>query len=241
MPYFAFAEDGTSTTAAGTAPVASMEIKSKNNFCTNIATTITKISDQVKNAEEKTAKNQEDRSGKMTQRQGDADIKRATDRSNIDAKRVNNWDNMTTRAKTDVQKAAVTAYTAAIKSAVDARRTSVDAAVTAYRAGLTQAMTDHSGAITTAIAAFKSAVDTAVAKAQADCAANVAPKTVKENFYQSVTTARKALQAARKSAEMTSGLSDLKKTRDTAIKAAETTFKTATEKARADLKMALKK
>ena len=39
---------------------------------------------------------------------------------------------------------------------------------------------------------------------------------------------------------MSSGLAALKKTRDEAIKSAETIFKQATEKARADLMLALK-
>ena len=100
-------------------------------------------------------------------------------------------------------------------------------------------MTSHSGAIDTAIATFKSTVNAALTKAQADCAANVDPKTVKDTFNKSVSDARKVLQDARKSAEMASGLATLKQTRDTAIKAAEQAFKTATDAARAALKLAL--
>jgi predicted transcriptional regulator len=66
------------------------------------------------------------------------------------------------------------------------------------------------------------------------------PKTVRENFNKAVKDARDALKAARKNAEANPAIVALKKTRDDAIKAAETAFKTATEKARADLQTALK-
>lgn len=229
LPVFAFAEGTTSST------------KSANGFCARISTVSTKVADQITEAEAKQSKKQEDRSTNIAKKEGDADARRAVGRTTADGKRASNWDKMATKAKTDAQKAAVATYKQTIQDAVTARRTSVDTAVKAYRDGLTSAMTGHSTAVDAAMSAFKTAVNTALTKAQADCTAGIASKTVSASFNTSVSDARKVLRDAKKAAEMSSGLTALKQTRDTAIKAAEATFKAATEKARADLMLALKK
>lgn len=231
LPVFAFAE-GTGSTST---------TKSEKGFCTKIATVSTKLVDQITATEAKQSKNQEDRANKITKKEGDADAKRATGRTEADGKRAGNWEKMATKATTDAQKAAVAAYKQAVSDAVTVRRTAVDAAVKAYRDGLTTAMTTHSASVETAMATFKTAVTGALSKAQTDCTAGVASKTVSTTFYKTVSDARKVLQDAKKAAEVSSGLAALKKTRNDAITLAETTFKTATEKARADLMIALKK
>lgn len=230
LPVFAFAE-GTTT----------HETKTEKGFCTRISTVSTKIADQITTTEARQLKNQQDRANKITKKESDADAKRAEGRTTADGKRAGNWDKMATKATTDAQKAAVATYKQAIQDAVTARRTAVDTAVKTYRDGLTTAMTGHSTAIEAAMATFKTSVTTAVTKAQADCTAGVASKTVSASFNKAVADARVILKDAKKAAETASGLTALKQTRDTAIKAAEATFKTATEKARADLMLALKK
>lgn len=234
LPALAFAEDNSSANATNNPG------KKNGDFCLRISSVQAKYADEVKRTEEKRLKNESDRSDKLRNKESEADAKRASNRTDIDGKRMKNWDKMTGKAKTEAQKAAVEAYKTAIQNAVTTRRTAVDAAVKAYRDGLTTTMTTHSGAINTAIATFKSSVDAALAKAQTDCNNKVDSKIVKETFNKAVSDAKKVLQDARKSAEMTSGLAALKKTRDDAIKAAETVFKQATDKARADLMQALK-
>jgi hypothetical protein len=229
LPMFAFAETGSTKVA-----------KVKENFCTNISIKESKTLEIIKRAEERQAKNEAERSDKIAKKESDVDAKRAQNRSDIDAKRLKNWDRMVSKAKTDTQKTAVEAYKTAISSAVTVRRTSVDAAVKTYRDALTGTITTHSSAIDQVIAAFKASVDTSLVKAKADCAASVDPKTVKDTYNKSVSEARKVLQTARKAANDNSGITTLKKTREESIKLAETTFKQATEKARADLLLALK-
>ena len=232
LPILASAEEnGRSENAPG---------KKEGDFCTRISSVQDKYAEKIKNMEEKRQKNESERGDKMTKKQGDVDSKRASNRTEIDGKRMKNWDKMAGKAKTDAEKAAVEAYKTAIQNAVTARRGAVDAAVKTYRDGLTSAMTTHSATINTAIAAFKASVDAALSKAQTDCNNKVDSKTVKETFNKSVSDAKKVLQDARKSSEMSSGLAALKKTRDEAIKAAEATFKQATDKARADLMLVLK-
>ena len=234
LPALAFAEDNNSARAENN------QGKKIGDFCLRLSSVEAKYADQVKKTEEKRLKNESDRSDKLHNKESDADAKRASNRTDIDSKRMKNWDKMAGKAKTDAGKAAVEAYKTAIQNAVTTRRTAVDASIKAYRDGLAAAMATHSGVVNSAISTFKASVDAALAKAQTDCSNKVDSKIVKDTFNKSVSDAKKVLQDARKNSEMTSGLAALKKTRDDAIKAAETTFKQATDKARADLMQALK-
>lgn len=233
LPALAFAENTTTSTATN-------KKVSVSNFCVNLSSIQTKTASQITKAEEKQSKNEGDRLNNITKKESIADAKKAQGRSDVDAKRLKNWDKMVSKAKTDTQKSAVEAYKTAISNAVTVRRTSVDAAVKAYRDALTAILSTHSGSIDGAILTFKTSVDTALTKAQTDCTAGISSKTVKSNFNNSISEARKVLQDARKTANDSMGITTLKKTRDEAIKAAEAIFKQATEKARADLLIALK-
>jgi len=214
--------------------------KSSLNFCSRISNIALKTADQITKAEEKQSKNQTDRLSKLENKQKDVDERRAHGRIEADNKRLDNWDKMGNKAKTEAQKAAVEAYRNAVKLAVDARRTAVDAAVKAYRDGLSQILSTNSSTTDQAVVTFKTSMNAAVAKAQADCSAGIDSKTVRASFDQSVKNTREALKNARKSIDMSPSIQALKKTRDDAINTAVSAFKSATEKARADLLLALK-
>lgn len=241
LPMVSFAKEGSSM---------GKEMKKENhkenkkggaNFCENISTIQTHIADKITKTESLQGDQEKKRGEKVAKKESDADARRAQGRSEVDGKRLKNWDKLGRKATTDAEKAAVSAYKTAIDQAVTARRSAVDAAVKAYRDGLTVTMTTNSTTLTQAMATFKATIDEAVKKAQADCTNKVESKTVGEAFYKSVDQAKAVLKEAKKNAEMSSGLTTLKKTRDEAIKAAEAIFKTATEKARADLALVLKK
>lgn len=215
--------------------------ENNGNFCSRISSIEQKLADQITKAEAKQSTHQSERLGKIEKKESDIDSKRAIGRAEVDGKRVKNWNKMLTKASTDREKAAVEAYKTAISTAVTARRASVDNAIKAYRDGLTLVLANHKTAMDAAVATFKTSLDTAIAKAKADCAGGIDSKIAKETFNKSSSDAKKALQTARKNAETSSGLTALKKTRNDAINAAVTTFKAATEKARADLLLVLKK
>lgn len=215
--------------------------KTSINFCARISSVEQKFADQVTRTETKQSTYQSNRMDKITKRESDVDAKRAFGRGNKDDTRVKNWDKMIGRAKTDAEKIAIEAYKSAIANAVTIRRTAVDTAVASYRNGLNAVLANHNSALDQAIATFKATVDSALAKAKADCTAGIASQTVKEAFNKAVAEARKTLQGARKSAETNSGVTALKKTRNDAVDLAILNFKTATEKARADLMLVLKK
>jgi hypothetical protein len=238
VPGFAFAEGGEGKENSR------KENKSNNssaNFCARINSVEQKITDQITKAETKQSTHQGERLDKITKKESEVDAKRAFGRGEADTKRVKNWDKMLGKAKTEEQKVAVEAYKTSISNAVSVRRTAIDTAVKAYRDGLTGVLANHNAKIAAAVATFKASMDTAVAKAKADCTAGVASQTVKDAFNKSVSDARTILQTARKDAEVSSGLTALKKARNDAVELAIANFKTATEKARADLMLVLKK
>jgi hypothetical protein len=241
VPALALAEDnGQGSQNNENTPKVEVSKKGLSNFCAKISSVETKVADQITKAEEKQARNEATKRDKVNKKQGDADEKRAIGRANVDGKRVKNWDKMENKATTDAQKAAVEAYKKSITDAVTARRTAVDAAVKAYRDGLTSAMTTNNTTLNAAVATFKTSVNAALTQAQADCTAKVDSKTVKKAFDQKVKDAKKILKDAKAASNLSSGLTALKKTRDEAIAAAELAFKQATDKAHADLVLALK-
>jgi len=239
IPSLAFAESDNSN--RGNRGMERKEDKSGANFCTRISFIEEKLADQVTRAETKQSKYQMDRLSKMEKKESDIDGKRALGRGDADSKRVKNWDKMIRKAKTDAEIAAVSAYKTAISTAVTTRRTAVDTAVKAYRDGLSTILGTNNTALDQAVATFKASINSALAKAKTDCTAGVDSKTVKDTYNKSMSDAKKALETARKNAMTNEAITALKKTRNDAINLAATNFKTATDKARADLLLVLKK
>jgi hypothetical protein len=236
VPGFAFAESDGNIKKDNR----SGDKKTSINFCARISSVEQKIADQITRAETKQSEHQVDRIGKITKKESDVDAKRALGRGDADDKRIKNWDKMIGKTRTDAQKLAVETYKSTIANAVTVRRTSVDSAVKVYRDGLNAVLGTHNTAVSQAVAVFKTSVNAALSKAKADCASGVASQTAKETFNKSINDARKILQDTRKNAETNSGLTALKKIRNDAVALAITNFKTVTEKARADLMIALK-
>ena len=91
----------------------------------------------------------------------------------------------------------------------------------------------------TAAATYQSAVVAAIAAAKASCSAGVAPATVRATFIASLTTARTALEAARKNIDKSTGVDALKATRKAAVDQAIADFKASVQAALVVLKAAL--
>ena len=216
-------------------------LKTEKGFCARITTLSTKIVTQITNSEDKQERVHNEKEDKFIRKTGEVDIKRAQNRADIDGNRAKRWDKMLDKANTDAEKAAVTAYKTAIQDAATARRTAVDLAVETYRTGATASMTARDTAVKTAMEAFKVSVNSALTAAQSSCASGTTNQTVSSAFNKSVNDARKTLREAKKTADITSGIASLKQTRDEAIKLADTTFKTATTTALANLKLVLHK
>ncbi|MCX6755801.1 MAG: hypothetical protein NTX85_00450 [Candidatus Nomurabacteria bacterium] len=241
MPFFAFAEEAIpETTSIKTTPATTIAIPQGNNFCAKIPAIGSKLGEQILNSETKKRENEARLAVNTTKKEADIDAKRASGRADTDSKRIKTADKLNTKAKTDTQKVAVTTYTKAINDSVTARRTAIDAAVKIYRDGITALYTTKSTDTDINFTTFKSSIDGAIQKATADCANKVASKTVSTTFNKSLKDARAAFTANNKLSVQNTQIKALKDTRDAAFKKAEADFKQATDKARADLIMAMK-
>ena len=241
MPFFAFAEEAIpETTSIKTGITTTIAIPQGNNFCAKISTIGSKLSEQMTNTETKKRENEAKLAANTTKKEADIDAKRATSRIDIDSKRIKTADKLNTKAKTDIQKAAVATYTKAINDSVTARRTAIDVAVKTYRDGLTALYSTKNTDTDTSFTTFKSSVDAAIQKATADCANKVPSKTASSVFNKSIKDARMALASSKKLSTVNTKVKELKDAKDAAFKKAESDFKQATDKARADLIMAMK-
>lgn len=229
MPLSSFAE--TSTTVS---------IPKEAKFCSKFNTISTKLQDQIANTEAKKKENEINNEKKIADKEALVDAKRASGRITADEKRIKNFDKANTKAKTTEQKAAVEAYQKAITEAVSARRLAIDTAAKTYRDGVAALMTTKSTEIDSSINSFKDAVVKATEKANTDCANKVPDKTVSIEFNKAIKDARTALSNSKKTFSKSTEMKNLKTTRDASFKEAESNFKNATDKARADLLIAMK-
>lgn len=230
LPSFAFAQTGTGTgTARG----------ERLNFCTAIDQLTGKVGGAISERELKYQEKRAERRIKLDERFVDRDVKRSEHRSAWDTRR-DEWQvKLSERATSDAQKAAVTKFIADIDAAIALRRSAVDSAVSAFRTGVDTAVKDRQGTVDSLVTVFKTETDAALAKAKADCAAQVAPKAVREAFVLSMKAAREKLRAGVKALENRKDtLKPLADARKTAIESAVAHFKVSASKAREELRAA---
>lgn len=240
MPFFTFAEETKVEAKIIQAPTETVSIPKSNNFCAKIPSIGSRLGEQMLNTELKKKENEIKVAEKTTKKESEIDAKRASGRVDTDNKRIKTADKLNTKAKTDAQKVAVAAYTKAISDSATARRTEIDAAVKIYREGVAAVYTVKTTDTDTGFLAYKTSVEAAIQKATADCVNKVSSKTVSVSFNKSVKDAKTTLTASKKNSTQNTQIKALKETRDAAFKKAEADFKQATDKARADLIMAMK-
>ncbi len=236
LPILAFGE----SSATNDLKTENKNDKNVNNFCLKLSNLNEKLANQVKKTEDRQSLTQINHAVDLNKKESNGDSKKAISRLNTDTKRIKNWNKITNKAKTPEQLAAVESYKKSVQNAIDSRKIAVDAAVKTFKEGLALVNTTYTNSLSLAMTAFKTSVDNALIKAKTDCANNVTSKTVNSTFTKTVNDARSLLKTARKDALTNSGIANLKKTRDDAIKSAEDTFKTANDKAYADLLIILK-
>ncbi|MEY2671964.1 MAG: hypothetical protein RL687_381 [Candidatus Parcubacteria bacterium] len=227
-----------SSFAETASPVVAIPAQSK--FCSKFNEISSKLQSQISEVETKKKESEIKNETKIAEKESAVDAKKAEGRISADDKRIKNFDKTNTKAKTDKQKAAVVVYKKAMTDAVTARRTAVDTAVKSYRDSVSGLMSTKNTEIDSAIATFKTAVAKATDKANTDCANNIPNKIVSTEFNNAIKDAKTALSTSKKSFSKTAEVKALKLIRDTAFKEAETVFKSATDKARAELLIAIK-
>lgn len=160
-------------------------------------------------------------------------------RSNWDGNRDAQFKKLEEKATTDAQKQAVADFEAAVKAAITARRTAFDAAITTFREGVKKLISDRAEGVSASFTAFSDATKAAYETAKTDCASGKDPATIRTTLRNSIAAARTKFHSEKTSAPKVGGnIQILIDARRAAINKAMTDFKTAMEKARADLKKA---
>lgn len=212
----------------------------KGKTCAVYSDRATKIAERAAATQAKIDAARANQLTKLNNNRAKNDKKIADDRLNADQKRAQALTKLLSKASTtDVQKAAIATFQTSLNQAVTARRAAIDAAIAAYRTAVDQLKASHQINVDQATTTYQAAVTAAYAKALADCQANVDPKTVRTNLNAALKAAKQAYDASRQSlAGLQSIIGPLAKTRQQAIAAAESTFKTTVTSATTALKAA---
>lgn len=209
------------------------------NFCTKLPDFSSKLTERFTEHTGKLHSKQDEIAKKITENRAEIDVKIKEYRDKADAQRQAQAVKLAERATTTAQKAAVETFVDTIHDAITVRRTAIDAARETFRIGVDKVRNDRKTAIEGALTTFKSSFTATLDKASADCAANVAPKTVRTQTVTALKNARTAFNTTIKGLEKNKvSIESLQTTRNAAIKKAQDDFKTILDKAKADLKKA---
>jgi len=232
LPLFAFAQTSTPRGTMGGERV---------NFCTTIDKISAKVEGAMSEREAKYQSKRNEKKLKIDERIATRDASRTAHRSDWDTQRGEWLAKLTAKASTTEQQAAVTKFISSIDAAVLARRTVVDAAVKDVKLSIETVNRSRQTAVDAILATFKSDRSIAFEKAKADCAANVAPKTVRGSYVAAMKAARENMQKSVKALEARKDiLTPFIDIRKAAVEKAVADFKSAIEKAKTELKSAMK-
>lgn len=212
----------------------------QERFCSRFAETTSNISERLQERQAKIGERVTTRETRWTERTEKRDGKLEDKRAEQDARRAELYKKLEDEAGTDAEKVAVLAFKKAMDEAVAKRRAAVDAAMKAFRDGVNAALAAKKTSAQSVMGTFQSAVDAAVAQAKSQCEGGTDPATVRSNFRDGMQAARDKLQNDRSERErLGQKIRELVKVRQDAFAKALADFKTAAEKARADLKAVL--
>jgi len=176
---------------------------------------------------------------KLSRQLNNVQVRQKDSRENADEKFAEHIAKLEERAQTSEQKQAVAAFKTAVSKAIRDRRAAVDEARDEFHDGLADLADDRNTAALQAAERYRTAVKTALQNAERSCGQNVEPAKIREQVKTALEAGREeygnkedGLSKYRKSAN------ELAEVKNTAVKTAQETFKTAIAKAIDDLKKA---
>lgn len=216
--------------------------KPKNTqFCTNLTKLSQKFDTRLGEKEIKFTENKQKEVERVYNKRAENDTKLDDQRATSDQHQVERFAKLMEKTTTGTQKIALNTFQSSVQAAVAARRAAFDLAKLNYRLGVNALATQRTSTLATALTTYKTAVKVANDKAVADCAASVDPKVIKTNLETALKTAEKTFKEARQRVEKKGELiKPLLETRKVAMKKATETFHATIEKAKVELKAALK-
>lgn len=210
------------------------------NFCTNVNSYATRVTNQLANNEGNLKNRQEQNQNALKERETNRDRQLIQTRNYGDADRLEVYNRLEEKAVTEAQKQAVAQFKTAVEAAVAARRASVDAAIKTYWEGMNTAMDGRESAVSTAKENFINALNSAVGTAKEGCTAGTAPATVRQQFMASVQAAKTKFNTDRKAIDKYGPqVKALVQTRNQEVQKAMSEFKKVMEQQRLILKATL--
>jgi hypothetical protein len=103
---------------------------------------------------------------------------------------VDYYQNLADQTTTSQQKKAVVVFQQTVERAVQFREAALDVAMNNFRDNLDRIIETHQNAVKTAVGVYKAGYQTAVAKARDDCNKGLGSSLVRNNFNNSLKTAR---------------------------------------------------
>lgn len=208
-------------------------------MCERISRLSDDIQARLEDGRTKLLARRDERTERLTQHRADLDSRLVDRREKWEG----HWDDLIGRleASSATNTAAIAAFKTAMEAAWKTRNVSVDAARKAFRDGLDKLLADKKAAVENASLAFRASAAAAFAKAKTDCDSGVSPEMVMTNLRTALKTAQEKFNADRKSIDkIGEKVKALVQVRQAAVAKAVDDFRAAVEKAKTDLKRALK-
>ena len=161
--------------------------------------------------------------------------KLAQNRKNQDAKLTEKYTALTKLAKTESQLAAVTTFKTKISAAISVHREAIDSAINSFKTGIESLNSENKINVENAIQNYNTAIENAKTVATQGCLNGTSISTIKETYNQTRITAEGTLtQVKQQTGKTPESIAQLQTTKNSAIKAANTSFKATMEQISAE-------
>lgn len=203
-------------------------------FCGRVTEVAALLEQRLAEREAKVFERRSERAERRDSRREEHETRKEERHERWDVRRAELYAKLEAHAESDEEKgAALAAFKAAVDAAIFARRGAINAAQEQFRLNAESAFAVRQDALYSAINKFKSYVRAALDQAKTDCAAGVAPETVRENLHAGLKAARDQFAADREGLKaFKADLEEAIAARKAAVQAAIEEFKAALEDAK---------
>lgn len=207
------------------------------NFCSNISQTVSLLDQRIITRETALKTRQNERLQNLKNSREMRDAKLTELKQTVSTNLAATYAKIEVLAKTDEQKTAVGNFKTAMENAINARKNSIAQAASDYRQEIDRIIVLRNSTIDTAMRNFKNSHQSAIQNAKTNCAAGVKPLIAKTTFVSNINAAKTKLISEKQNIKTPASLVKSASTNyKNSITKANQDFKTAAEKARANLR-----
>ena len=208
------------------------------NFCKDIATTGTKITDHLAELQTQMDSVRSARDQRLIESRAAGTSERTQNRTRVNALRADQMQALEARVKTDTQAKAAAAFKNSVSVAIANRRGAIDAAVSIFQKGIDHQLTSRKGSVDSALVTFKTSIYSLIFDAKNSCVMFIDSESYQKIFVDGLKKARIQMEADRVAVEKVQvPIETLLSARRSAIIKAESGFSAAISKARVAVKI----